>query len=206
MAVFYCYARQYVTFLRKVYRFRLTIRSQTSIGLLMVLHVALLALVATTPYLRHPASLVAGALAVVGTGAAGIASIFEHTRSVAPSSILQTYFATVILFDMAKVRTLWLIDNSPPAMLLGFILGFEVLIFALESLRKTRCLMVEASTEERSGLLERALFSWLLSMLLRGYSNTLSLMCLPTIDSDFESRVLHDQLLNHWHKSKMASF
>jgi hypothetical protein len=151
-------------------------------------------------------SLVAGAFAFVDTGAARIMSFLEHTRSVAPSSALQTYFATVILFDMARVRTLWLIDNSSPAVLLSFILGFEVLVFALESLRKTKSLIVEVSTEERKGLWERVSFSWLLSMLIRGYSNTLSLVCLPTIDSNLDSKALHHQLLDYWRKSEIASF
>lgn len=171
----------------------------------MVLHVALFAIFATTPYFRHPASFVACVFAITGTGAAIVASFFEHTRSVAPSSVLQTYFGTVILLDIARVRTLWLINDLAPAMLLSFILGFELLVFALESCRKTNLLAITASAEERSGLWERALFSWLLSMLLKGYSNTLSLMSLPTIDSKLDSIALHDRLLSYWRKSKMAS-
>jgi ATP-binding cassette subfamily C (CFTR/MRP) protein 1 len=161
---------------------------QTSLGLLIVLHIVFLVLVANSPILRHPASLAAGVLAIVGIGTAMVASFYEHTRSVAPSSILQTYFLAVILLDMTRVRTLWLIDNSPPAVLLSFVL------------------IVIASTEERSGLRERALFSWLLSMLRRGYSSTLSLNCLPVIDSKLDSQTLHDNLLNSWRLSKRTDY
>jgi ATP-binding cassette subfamily C (CFTR/MRP) protein 1 len=179
---------------------------QTSLGLLIVLHIVFLVLVTNSPILRHPASLAAGVLAIVGIGTAMVASFYEHTRSVAPSSILQTYFLAVILLDMTRVRTLWLIDNSPPAVLLSLVLGFEILTFSLKYVRKTKSLTVNASTEERSGLWERALFSWLLSMLRRGYSSTLSLNCLPVIDSKLDSQTLHDNLLNSWRLSKRTDY
>lgn len=161
--------------------------SQISLGSLMVLHRVFLVLVATTPVIIHPASLAAGTLTVAGSGAATVASCYEHTRSVAPSSNLQPYFSAAILLDIARVRTLWLVRTSP-VVLLSLILGFEVLTFSLESLRKTKFLTVDASTEEQSGLWERSLFSWLLSMLCRGYRGTLSLTCLPLIDSKLNSK------------------
>lgn len=171
----------------------------------MVLQITLLALIAITHTLKHPASLASGTLAVVGSGVAMIASFYEHTRSVAPSSVLQTYFSAVILLDMARVRTVWLIGILPPAMIMSFILTFEVLVFSLESVRKKKSPMTNTSTEERSGLWERALFSWLLPLLRRGYSNTLSLECLPMIDLKLGSRALHDQLVAHWRESKQLN-
>jgi len=176
--------------------------TQISLGLLMVLHIIFLVLIATTSALRHPASLAAGALAIAGTGVAIIVSLYEHTRSVAPSSILQTYFLMVILLDMARTRTLWLIGNSSSAIILSLTLGCEILTFSLESVWKTNYLTIDTSAEEQSGLWERALFSWLLSTFLRGYSGTLSLICLPIIDSKLDSRVLHRKLVEIWCQSK----
>jgi ATP-binding cassette subfamily C (CFTR/MRP) protein 1 len=171
----------------------------------MALHIIFLVLVATTPVLRHSTSLIAGTLVIAGTGAAIGTSFHEHTKSVAPSSFLQIYFLTTILLDVVRVRTLWLIGTLPPAALLSFILGFEVLILSFESVRKTSSLAVKASTEERSGLWERASFFWLFPMLRQGYSNTLSLTCLPTIDSRLDSEALHDQLLDSWRQSKQTN-
>ena len=161
-----------------------------------------LVLVATTTRLRRPASLAASTLTVVGTWVALIASFYEHTRSVAPSSALQTYFLTVVLLDVARVRTLWLMDNATPAILLSLILGLEALTFSLESLKKTKSLIFDASTEEQSEIWDRALFSWLLSMLIRGYSGTLTLASLPAVDSKLDSKALHDQLSDSWQHSK----
>jgi hypothetical protein len=80
----------------------------------MALHIIFLVLVATTPVLRHSTSLIAGTLVIAGTGAAIGTSFHEHTKSVAPSSILQIYFLTAILLDVVRVRTLWLIGTLPP--------------------------------------------------------------------------------------------
>jgi len=157
----------------------------------MALQIALLVLIATTHTLKHPESLTAGSLALAGAGTAMITSFDEHTRSVAPSSVLQTYFLAIILIDMARVRTFWLIGISPPAILLSLVLAFEVLIFSLESVRKKSSPETIVSTEEQSGLCERALLSWLLSTLQRGYSNTLLLDCLPMIDLNLGSRALN---------------
>ena len=170
----------------------------------MVLQIAFLVLTVTTHALKHPSSLAAGTLAVAGSGAAMIASFYEHTRSVAPSSVLQTYFLAIVLLDVARVRTFWLIGVSPPAILLSLVLAFEVLIFSLELVRKTSFPETNASAEEQSGLWERALFSWLLPMLRRGYSTTLSLECLLMIDSKLGSRALHDQLVGNWRESKQS--
>lgn len=71
-------------------------------------------------------------------------------------------------------------------------------------MRKTKALTVDVSTEEQIGLWERALFSWLLSMLLRGHSSVLTLACLPMIDSKLDSRALHAQLLKRYCQSKTA--
>ena len=181
---------------------QLTSCTQTSISLLLILHVMFLVLVATTTRLRRPASLAASTLTVVGTWVALIASFYEHTRSVAPSSALQTYFLTVVLLDVARVRTFWLMDNATPAIILSLLLGLEALTFSLESLKKTKSLIFDASTEEQSGIWDRALFSWLLSMLLRGYSGTLTLASLPAVDSKLDSKALHGQLVKSWHRRK----
>jgi ATP-binding cassette subfamily C (CFTR/MRP) protein 1 len=175
---------------------------QISIGLLLVLHIVFLVLVATTPRLSHPASLTASTLTVAGTGVALVASFYEHTRSVAPSSVLQTYYLTVILLDVARVRTIWSMDSATPAITLSLVLGLEALTFSLESLKKTKSLIFDASAEEQSGILDRALFSWLLSMLIRGYYGTLTLASLPAVDSKLDSKALHGQLLDSWHHSK----
>jgi len=177
--------------------------TQTGIGLLMVLQIVFLVLNTIRLNLRHPAPFAAGSLAIAGTGAAILASFYEHTRSTAPSSILQTYFPTVILLNVARVRTLWLIGDAPSAIVLSIILSFEILIFSIESVWKTRYLIADTSNEEQSGLWDRVLFSWLLSMLLRGYSGTLSLACLPMIDSKLDSRALHGKLIDTWRRSKM---
>jgi ATP-binding cassette subfamily C (CFTR/MRP) protein 1 len=199
----YCSRRYVATLLgRRLGFLQLTSCTQISICLLLILHIAFLISVATTPGLRHPASLAASTLTVAGAGVALVASFYEHTRSVAPSSVLQTYYLTVILLDVARVRTLWLMDSATPAILLSLILGFGSLTFLLESLKKTKYLTVNASTEEQSGIWDRALFSWLLSMLLRGYSGTLTLASLPAVDSKLDSKALHGQLVKSWHRSK----
>ena len=71
----------------------------------MILHIAFLVLVIMTPLLRHLASVTAGTLVIAAIWATIVASFYEHTPSVAPSSILLTHFLAAILLDGIDLAT-----------------------------------------------------------------------------------------------------
>ena len=80
----------------------------------VALNLTLLILWAITPEAATKASVPAACLDFVAAVALFILSSYEHTRSVAPSTIIAIYLVATLPLDIARVRTLFLLDNFPP--------------------------------------------------------------------------------------------
>lgn len=136
-------------------------------------------------------------------------SCLEHTRSVRPSTLLSVYLGTSILLDSARVRTLFFIaENETVARL--FLSGFaiKILIFILEVFEKRHFLKSkwrDASPEETSGAINRALFIWLNPIFIQGFWTLLTVDTLTPLDSDLLEASKPLKLAKRWEEGKSWS-
>jgi len=126
---------------------------------------------------------------------------------ISPSVIVQTFLFFTSLLDIARVRTQWLLnDNAAPAALLTAALVVRISILLLESRKKwqvnlsttTKNGAAAFSPRETCGIFGHTLLLWLNPLFALGYKRDLSVDDLPPLDSDLDSRLLTDRLLNTW--------
>lgn len=125
-------------------------------------------------------------------------SFLEHSNSAGPSLLLETYLVVSILFDAVRIRTLWLGESKGviPALFTSC-LAIKIVIVVLEESGKKRWLLPSqrtCSTEITEGIFGRTLFVWLDKMMWKGYSNALSVVTLPQIDSQLLSDSLWQRI------------
>jgi ATP-binding cassette, subfamily C (CFTR/MRP), member 1 len=148
------------------------------------------------------ATLPSGILSLVSTVALSILSTFEHTRSIRPSAVIQTFFLVTLLLDLARIRMEWLLDgNSTEGAIFTATFALRMVLLSLESLQKWRHASVPVDAippELRSGVIGRTLFLWLNPLFMKGYSNDLSMDDLYQIDEDLKGAKLYERLLKSW--------
>lgn len=137
-------------------------------------------------------------------------SYTEHTRSVKPSLILNAYLLVSLLFDIAKVRTLWLRStnsfNDGIAIVTTVSLGAKLLLAFLEAIEKRNILKHEFADyppEATAGLYNKATFWWLNPLFKNGFSNILSVEDLSVLDKELSSERLLALFEERWSKGKL---
>lgn len=133
----------------------------------------------------------------------------EHRRSVRPSTIISIYLLFSILFDIAQCRTLWLLGefNATLAPLLTAMLAVKLVMLVLELQSKRGSLKSSwrhLAPESTSGIVSRAVFWWLNSLLFQGFRAILSPNDLYDIDEQLRSEVLGNKLISAWKSRKQA--
>ncbi|KAK9802300.1 putative ABC transporter [Seiridium cardinale] len=166
--------------------------------------VILLALRSQNETFKTGASLTADALSILGTCAAIWLSYVDHQRSLRPSTLLGLYLSVLVILDIARVRTQWLIGHGKgePAVLTATI-SLTVIALLVESTDKKSSMEEEkrlGAPEEYSGFWTRTAFSWLVSTFRAGYSKIISLEDLPKLDTRLESHFLREKLVRTWGK------
>jgi len=150
------------------------------------------------------ASVATAAVTLVAYLIFGLLSYFEHMRAVRPSLILSGYLLFSLLFDAAHVRTLWLQHyNQPIAIVSTLAIAVKFCILCLEAVQKRSILLPEYLAyppEAVSGIINRCLFWWLNVLFRRGYSNTLRLDDLFTLDKHLLARYLQHVLGSAWNQ------
>ncbi|OBT74156.1 hypothetical protein VF21_06257 [Pseudogymnoascus sp. 05NY08] len=136
-------------------------------------------------------------------------SYLENTRSVRPSTLLSIYVGVSVLLDAARVRTLFFIPGNEVVARL-FLAGFsiKILIFILEVSEKRpflRSKWRDASPEETSGAINRALFIWLNHLFLRGFRTLLTVDALTPLDSDLLEASKPTTLIKRWEEADKSS-
>ncbi|KAK6833489.1 hypothetical protein PG987_008183 [Apiospora arundinis] len=171
------------------------------IGILLVFSVVLLALWAVgygSPSQRTRATVPAAALSVVDCFAFMALSFMEHGKSLGPPLLMNTYLLISILFDIVRIRSLWLAETaSAIAALFTVTMGLKMGLLALEEIRKDKWFGPEIKhngNEISSGIFTRTLFSWLNRMLWRGYNTALSVPSLQDVDPSLLSPVLWNKV------------
>lgn len=136
-------------------------------------------------------------------------SYVDHQRSLRPSTLLSLYLSVLVILDIARVRTLWLIDStsgSPAALTATFTLTFVAL--CLESVEKYSSLKEEnrfGAPEEYTGFWKRTAFSWLVATFRAGYSKIITVEDLPKLDSKLQSHILREKLVGTWSKCRQSA-
>jgi ATP-binding cassette subfamily C (CFTR/MRP) protein 1 len=135
-------------------------------------------------------------------------SHFEHCRTARPSAIIQLFLLVIIILELPRLRTSWLLDGDDQqviACLFTIVFALWIVSLQLESFQKWKHVTVSPDSippEERQGVFGRTFFWWLMPMFLEGYSRTLSMDDLFAIDDDLKGTTLYERLLKSWRSGK----
>ena len=109
-----------------------------------VIQIALVALWATPVAIRTRASVANAVMSLIGSLALGVLSLVEHQKTIRPSLIIEFYLAFTLLFDAARVRTLWMQGyNGTIAAVITVSLALKIILLCVEALGKRRMLCVD---------------------------------------------------------------
>lgn len=154
-------------------------------------------------------SIPANSVLTFGALALCLLSYAEHTRSVRPSFILNTYLFCSLLFDSAHTRTLWLrrVDQFDLviAIVTTIAVGVKLLLLILEAVEKRGILKPEYKgypPEATAGFYNRAFFWWLNPLFKKGFSNILSVEDLNVLDKELSSERLLAKFEERWSNCK----
>lgn len=183
--------------------------TQLAYLVLLALRVALAAEWALSP-VRHVTAIAAAVVAAVEVIPMAVLSYYDHARSLRPSTLLGCYLLTTLMFDIARVRTLWLMHASS-AVTSTFTAAFSLkaLALVLETIEKRRSIVAiqskDAAPEETSGPLNRAVFWWVNPLLVVGCRRDLSVIQLPSIGLDMDSETIHHSFESAWAQRMLAA-
>ena len=129
-------------------------------------------------------------------------SYVEHTRSVRPSAILSLYLLFSLVFDIAQVRTLYLLhDGSSIPSTFSTGMGIKLALLVLEMQGKRLYLKSpfnRLSPEATSGVINQGFFWWLNDLFFRGFRKILVFDDLYEIDSGLASEALQRRIQAQW--------
>lgn len=150
------------------------------------------------------ASIPAAALTVGASIVAFILSYTEHVRSIQPSFILDVYLFFTIIFDIVRVRTLWLMGyNHNIAIAYTGYLAVKVVCLLLESVEKKGFLKHEYKEyppEALTSIFNRSTFWWLNRLFRMGFGRLLFMDDLFQLDKHLKSEHLEKLLDEAWSK------
>lgn len=164
--------------------------------------------------LHTSASIAADVLSLIATGAALALSWLQHHRSEQPSTTLTLYLSALVLLDIARTRTLWLIADNAAAAAAAAIKTVALLLTAavlvLESTGKRASLrqpekLAHSGPEPFIGFWGISGYVWVLGTLSRGYRNFLTVEDLPELDYRISADKLHQKLQSQLKKGTIIT-
>lgn len=162
---------------------------------------------------NHPTivSIPSAVVSLVTAVVLSVLSYIEHTRSVRPSTIISLYLAGSILLDVAQCRTLWLRQgNDLVAAVFTTGLISKCAMLATEAVEKRRILNEPYTLyppEAIGGVLNRSVFWWINSLLIRGSSARLGLSDLFNLDVKLTTGRIDPRFRRAWDlSSKISSY
>ncbi|RDW89784.1 hypothetical protein BP6252_01816 [Coleophoma cylindrospora] len=145
-------------------------------------------------------------LFLVASAALCVLSLFEHGRSVAPSTLLTVYLASSAFVDVIHVSLLYVAMNlcslSPSAFA---IFVAKLVLLVLEAQDKTPILREPydgLAPEERAGVFGNAFFWWVNNIIALGYSKILLPEDMPPLASSIDAMKLRESMQQIWDKRK----
>ncbi len=133
-----------------------------------------------------------------------VLSCFEHSRSVTPSTIIGIYLLISFPFDVARVRTFYLLESFTArgiANLLALSLAVKFGVLVTEAVEKRSILLEpykDLPPEATSGVYSRSVFWWLNPLLRFGFGKTLQTDDLFNLDEALSSAKLRDRFSSSW--------
>ena len=172
-------------------------------GLLLALQVASLALWAQLAITR--VAVPAAALSLIGMLAVFALTLFEHSRTVRPSTLICLYILASIVADSVLLRTLHARGYSRSIPIVGVVstsIATKLCFLVLESTPKTSYLKNkdDYGPEEVTGVFGRGVLWWLNSLFWHGHHNVLTLNDLYPIDHDLRAIPLRSNMQQEWKK------
>ncbi|OJJ99191.1 hypothetical protein ASPACDRAFT_120323 [Aspergillus aculeatus ATCC 16872] len=176
----------------------------TAAVIFLILRLVLLALAIIEPFELPALFITANSLGLVTAVGVSILTYLEHSRSLRPSIILSAFLSLTILFDIAQVRSLWLLAHTNfqfvYVRLFATVIVWKAFLFLLESLhhqRWSKCDHKTHSPEEISGLYGLGTFLWLVPLVLSGYKKVLELSDLYLLDRSVSIEALQKSFAKH---------
>ncbi len=144
-----------------------------ALGLLKLAALMLWALPGTAAA-RTRLTLAAAALNFLVVFPLAVLSYFEHVFRVAPSFIIELYLLLNVLFDVVRIRTLWLMPSAHTALAVTetVTLVVTLILAVVEAARKDWLVFPHIrkryTSEQLAGFYGRSMFFWLGSTLWNG--------------------------------------
>lgn len=130
----------------------------------------------------------------------------EDSRSVRPSSLLNTYLLVTLVFDLGQARTLWLQRTRPAiAGIFTASLILKAFLLLLEARGKEPYLKAKyrgLPPESTSGILSRSVLWWINPLFRLGLSACLRFSDLYVLDEALTSSYLHDKMRLAWDRRR----
>lgn len=112
---------------------------------------------------------------LLATFTLAVVSNFEHYRNARPSSPIGIYLTITFIFDLARVRTLYAIQDAKPLanmLLLATLIKFGLLVLEL---KEKRAWLLNGrdfpAPESTANFYNRLTFFWVNPLLLKGFKN-----------------------------------
>lgn len=173
------------------------------------MNLVLLAMHALSSSERTKVTIAAATLTFVCTLGLCVLSHLEHIRSIRPSAILNGYLVLTLIFDIARLRTLFISHASRSiAGCFASMVGVKIMVLLTEATEKRGILLEpyqNLSPEETSGIYSRSVFFWLNWLMATGFSRILQNNDLYPIDREMSSAVLREQMQQTWNASPKDS-
>ncbi|KAF3402447.1 Metal resistance protein YCF1 [Talaromyces pinophilus] len=157
---------------------------------------------------RTRTSLAAAVVAFIAYAGLHLLSHLEHIYSIQPSLLLNLFLSLSLLFDIVRVRTLWLANYTAIARLYSVSIGLKLMWFYFESRTKQAHFLnrtIQYGAEEIHGLYSRSFFWWINQLFVLGFKKNLSVESLPQLDRALSSEVVHHEVKKPWDSSSKSS-
>lgn len=121
---------------------------------------------------------------------------------------MTAYLLFTTIFDVSRTRTLWLRGHSATltkVFTVATVCKFAILL--LETVEKRRILRPGYSDyppEATSGTISRSFFWWLNPLFRSGFSKTLAVNDLFTLDNELRSETLHESMQTAWDEGSLS--
>jgi ATP-binding cassette, subfamily C (CFTR/MRP), member 1 len=173
-----------------------------------VLQLTILLLWATNPATASKATIPAASLDFAAACILCVLSSYEHTRTVAPSSVIGLYVLASLISDIARLRTLFLLHTSATqsiGTILALSTAIKLCVIFTEAASKRHILLDRYRNlplESTSNVYSKFVFWWLNGLLRHGSLRVLQVGDLYEMDESMSSTVVGRKFQQAWNSTK----